>query len=203
MYLGQSDMFYNECDLELLGIKKLGKNVKIDKMAVISNPETLVIGDYSRIDAFSFLSGDIRIGIHSHIPPFSCLVGSNAIRIGDHCSTGAYTYITTTNADYKMGTSLINPTIPKYLLRNNKGPIVLENHVVLGVHCTVLPDAYLEEGCRFGAYSMIKGRRYSRWNLYVGKGLKEATQKRQINRKTTLEDWKKLRDYETNSDIML
>jgi acetyltransferase-like isoleucine patch superfamily enzyme len=189
-------VWLKRCDLEMMNFKHLGKDVLIDSMSVIINPEKTHIGDYSRIDAFTFLSGDVRVGIHSHIPIYCSLVGSNQIRIGDHCSTGAYTYMTTTNADYKLGSSLINPTIPPEMLHNNKGPIVLENHVVLGAHCLVLPDAYLEEGCRFGAYSMIKGEKYTGWALYVGKGLKSASFKKQIDRKTTTREWMKLRDWE-------
>ena len=188
------------CDLEMMGFKHLGKDVLIDSMAVITNPEKTHIGDYSRIDAFTFISGDVRIGIHSHIPIHCSLVGSNSIRIGDECSTGAYTYIITTNADYTHGSSLINPTIPPEMLHNNRGPVVLENHVILGAHCLVLPDAYLEEGCRFGAYSMIKGRKYAGWNLYVGKGQKEATHKKQIDSKTITREWLKLRDWEISQN---
>ena len=71
----------SETKLRELGIK-FGKNVKVDSSCVIACNE-LEIGDNSRIDAFCFLSGKIKIGRHVHISVGATLAGSDGIEVGD------------------------------------------------------------------------------------------------------------------------
>ena len=51
--------FYTPDDLNKLGFKSLGRNVKISKASVVVGAGNISIGDNTRIDAFSILSAPI------------------------------------------------------------------------------------------------------------------------------------------------
>lgn len=61
--------YLTRTELENLGFKHLGQNVKISDRAAIYNPESISIGDNSRIDDFCIISGTIVIGNFCHITP--------------------------------------------------------------------------------------------------------------------------------------
>ena len=61
--------------LETVGFKKLGKNIKVSDKASIYNPELIELGDYSRIDDFCVISGKINIGRFVHVAPQCLLAG--------------------------------------------------------------------------------------------------------------------------------
>jgi acetyltransferase-like isoleucine patch superfamily enzyme len=178
-----------ELELEKLGVK-FGKNVKVDSSCVIACDE-LEIGDNSRIDAFCFLSGKIKIGKHVHIAVSVTLSGNNGIKIGDFVGIAAYSYAFTADADYVNGRSLTNPTIPKQFARHNiKGEIILEDHVLVGAHSSIFPNAIMHEGAIFGQYSIIKGE-FEEWKLYTSP-MRTVVYKRDRPREIILEDAKKI-----------
>jgi len=53
--------YYTEEQLQNLGFKYIGKNVKISDKASIYNCDQIEIGDNSRIDDFCVVSGKIKI----------------------------------------------------------------------------------------------------------------------------------------------
>lgn len=64
------DRFYNDSDLARLGFASLGRNVRVDRCAVLLNPAVIRIGDYTRIDAFCLISAfgpGVTIGRNVHI----------------------------------------------------------------------------------------------------------------------------------------
>ena len=67
--------YYTQAQLEGMGFKSLGKNVKISTKASVYNCEQMEIGDNSRIDDFCVLSGKIKIGKFVHVAPFCLLAG--------------------------------------------------------------------------------------------------------------------------------
>ena len=54
--------FLSEENLNSMGFKSLGKNVKISEKASFYNCNEIVIGDNSRIDDFCVISGNVSIG---------------------------------------------------------------------------------------------------------------------------------------------
>jgi len=161
-------VWYTHEELKSLGVKQLGKNVLVDKSALIINPEKLIIDDNSRIDAFNFISGDVKIGKYVHVPPFCSFGGSGGIiDIGNFVTFSTRISIFTSNADYTQGVGLNNPTVPKEYRHNENGNVVIEDSVLLGSNCVVLPNSLLKKGCVFGSFSLIKGE-YDEWSLYFG-----------------------------------
>jgi len=65
--------YYTQEELNKLGFKYIGKNIKVSDKASIYNCDQIEIGDNSRIDDFCVISGKITIGKNVHITP-TCLV---------------------------------------------------------------------------------------------------------------------------------
>ena len=103
--------------------------------------------------------------------------GNNGITIGDFVGISANSYFFTANDDYFGGRSLTNPTIPKKFVRfQNKGSIILEDHVLVGAFSSVFPNSILHEGSAFGSYSLIDGE-YDSWKVYSSKDKKTIFRK--------------------------
>ena len=105
--------YLSELDLQSMGFKALGKNVKISEKTSIYNPEKIQIGDNSRIDDFCVISGHVTIGRFCHITPM-CLVagGKPGIFMSDFC-TLAYGVKVFSQSDDYSGKTMCNSTIPK------------------------------------------------------------------------------------------
>jgi len=166
---------------------KIGCNVKIDNSLEL-NCESLEIGDYSQIDAFTFLSGNIKIGKFTEIGVHSTLSGGNGITIGSCCAISPYGYLFTNSADFHNET-LSLPTVPKrYKRKFDTGRIKINNHVIVGAGSKIFPGSTIQTGCKFGANSIIKGD-YDAWALYVSKGNKIATLSKKLKGYTILTDY--------------
>jgi len=164
----QKGSWLTEKELESAGFRKYGVNVKISSDARILNPENFECGDNVRIDALSMLTGKISLGSYIHISPFCLLQGSGGgITLKDFAAFSGGVKAYTSDADYSHGGSLTNPTIPAELKKSTNGPIMLEEHVLVGANSVILPNTTLHQGAIFGSMSFIKGE-YTEWNLYVG-----------------------------------
>jgi len=181
--------FYSEEELQSLGLKKFGKNVKISRDARILNPQSFVCGDNVRIDALTFLTGEISLGSYIHISPFCILQGSGGgIFMENFSALSGGVKVYTSDADYSLGQSLTNPTIPKDLKKSTNGPVRIGEHVLIGANSVVLPTTILHQGAVFGALSLIKGEQEG-WKLYGGVPAKTI---RERPKEVILSDAKKL-----------
>jgi len=176
-------------ELNSLGIKRFGDNVKISRDAKILNPEQFECVDNVRIDAMAMITGKVSLGSYIHISPFCLLQGSGGgITMKNFTAFSGGVKLYTSNADYSRGGSLTNPTIPKELKRGENGPVVLEEHVLIGANSVILPNSVMHEGAIFGALCLIRGE-YAGWNLYGGIPAKRI---RDRPKETLLNDAKKI-----------
>lgn len=67
--------YYTYEQLQKLGFKYIGKNVKISDKASFYNCDQIEIGDSSRIDDLCVISGKIKIGRNVHITPMYLVAG--------------------------------------------------------------------------------------------------------------------------------
>ena len=163
--------YYSQEALEKMNFKYLGKHVMISEKACIYQPEKLSIGDYSRIDDFCVLLGNIDIGRHVHIAMFVHIGGGSCgVTIQDYVSLAYRTSIATHSDDYSLAT-LSGPTVPTWARGGDEGPVFIGKYVILGTNTFVMPGSYIEEGCTTGAFSLVKGRLTS-FGLYVGQPVK-------------------------------
>ena len=159
--------FLKQSDLQALGLKKIGKNVKISEKASIYNPDSIEIGDNSRIDDFSVLSGNIYIGSFCHITPM-CLIagGVPGITLCDF-TTLAYGVKIFSQSDYYSGQTMTNSTVPKKFKAETFKSVTLGRHVIIGAGSIIMPGVSIAEGCSVGAMSLINQSTLP-WGIYVG-----------------------------------
>lgn len=153
--------------LEKLGFKSLGENVKISDKASIYNFEQIEIGDNSRIDDFCIISGNVKIGKFCHITPM-CLVagGDKGIFLEDFCTLAYGVKIFSQSDDYS-GETMVNSLIPKKYKNEKKQKVVLKRQVIVGAGSMIMPGVTVAEGCSIGAMSLIN-KNTEPYGIYLG-----------------------------------
>lgn len=161
------DSFYSNDELNQLGLKKYGTDVKISRKASIYRPEEIELGSHVRIDDFCFLLGKIKIGSYVHIAPFTNIVGGDAgVTMEDFSGTSSRVSIYAVSDDYS-GAAMTNPTVPEEYTNVVKLPVLIKKHTILGASSVILPGVVLEEGTSCGALTLIK-KSTEPWGIYVG-----------------------------------
>jgi galactoside O-acetyltransferase len=154
----------------------LGKGAIVGKAVRIRKPQETIIGDYSIIDDFTYISCAAEIGRYCHIAPNVTISGgSGKLRMGDFCGVSAGCSIHIVSSDYLMA-SFELPSIPEeHRFGGVVGDITFEDHVLLGAHSVILPGVHLPQGFACGALTVIRsGRQYEPWTLYTGFDCKRA-----------------------------
>ncbi len=169
------DSFYSEEELQSIGFKSVGKNVKLSRNTSLYGINKISIGDNTRIDDDCLLSGNITIGRNVHIAAGCyCFAGDAGIDLHDFVGTSSRTVIYAVTDDYS-GSAMTNPTIPDDLRNVQKGKVVLNRHSLVGTSCVILPGVDLGEGCSVGAMSLVN-KSLPAWTICIGipaKPLKE------------------------------
>lgn len=148
-------MFLNEWDVQLLGFKHVGHNVKISDKAVFYNPGGISIGDNTRIDDFCLLSGkDITIGRNVHLACYVSLIGQGEIFLADYSSVSFKGSVFSSSDPYD-GSLMTNPTVPEPNRQTYHKPVYIGFHTVIGAHSCVFPGVVVGNGSAIGAMSMV------------------------------------------------
>lgn len=160
---------YTPEELQALGFKALGKDVRISRKASIYNPAGISIGDHVRIDDFCVLSagaGGIEIGNFVHIAVFCSLLGAAKITMADFSGLSSRVSVYSSSDDY-TGASMTNPTVPDTYKNVIDKDVYFGEHVIVGAGAVILPGAYLEKGVAVGSLSMVS-KRCSEFGIYSG-----------------------------------
>ena len=163
--------YYTEEELQTLGLKYLGKNVKISDKASIYNHEQIEIGDNSRIDDFCVISGKIKIGKNVHITPTCLVAGGIEGIIFEDFTTIAYGVQIFTQSDDYSGKTMCNSTIPKKYKEEIFNEVILKKHSIVGAASVIMPGVILGEGTSIGAMSLVL-KPTKPWGIYVGNPIK-------------------------------
>lgn len=146
--------YYTEGELSGLGLKHVGKGVRLSRKVSLYGSEGISIGDYSRIDDYCILSGEINIGRYVHIAAYSALFGGKAGIVLEDCATvSSRNSIYAANDDYS-GMALSSGAPEDYRQITSKS-VCLKFCSILGSGCVVLPGVTLEEGAAVGALSLV------------------------------------------------
>lgn len=164
--------------LEAMEFKALGKNVKISDKASIYNPESIVLGDHSRIDDFCVVSGVVSIGRFCHITPM-CLVagGTLGITLSDFCTLAYGVKIFAQSDDYS-GSTMVNSLVPKKFKNEYMAKVILERQVIIGAGTIILPGVTIGEGCSVGAMTLVN-KSTQPWGIYVGSPARRIKNRKQ------------------------
>lgn len=170
--------FYTENELNTIGFKRLGKNVKISTRAAIYRPHEMEIGDNSRIDDFCLLSGKIFIGRNVHLAAYSNVsAGECSVTFNDFSGLAYGCHVFTGSDDYS-GETLTNPTIPLEYKGLKEANVVLGRHVIVGTNSIIFPGVNVAEGCSIGAFTMVT-KSTKPWGVYFGIPAKKIRDRKQ------------------------
>lgn len=159
--------YYNQEQLNKLGFKHIGKNVKISDKASIYNCNEIEIDDNSRIDDFCVVSGKIKIGRNVHITPTCLVAGGEKGIIFEDFTTIAYGVQVFTQSDDYSGKTMTNSTVPKEYKNEFMKEIILKKYSIVGAGTIIMPGVILAEGTSVGAMSLIL-KSTEPWGIYVG-----------------------------------
>lgn len=164
--------YYTQEQLESLGFKHVGKNVKVSDKASIYNCEQIKIGDNSRIDDFCIISGKIKIGRNVHITPMCLVAGGEKGIIFEDFTTIAYGVQIFTQSDDYSGKTMTNSTVPKQYKNEYKKEVIVKKYSIVGAGSIIMPGVILEEGTSVGALSLVRTKT-EEWSIYVGSPAKK------------------------------
>lgn len=159
--------FYNENELERIGFKRVGYNVKISRKCSIYESSNMTIGNNVRIDDFCILSGKIQLGNNIHIAAYSALYGgTDGIYVEDFANLSSRVSVYSVSDDYS-GETMTNPMIPEKYKNVQSAPVFIGRHSIIGSNAVVLPGVIVSEGSSFGSFSFIN-HDSEPWSINVG-----------------------------------
>lgn len=162
--------FLTQNQLNNMGFKFIGKNVRVSDKASIYSAENIHLSDNCRIDDFCILStgnGGIHVGKHVHIAAYSGLIGAEEIYLDDFSGLSSRVSIYSSSDDYS-GTFMTNPTVPDEFKKVDSRPVYLGKHAIIGAGSVVLPGANLGIGVAIGSLSLVLGKDYPEFMIYAG-----------------------------------
>ncbi|WP_370203414.1 acyltransferase [Alloalcanivorax venustensis] len=164
--------------LQAMGFKAIGESVKVSDKASIYNPETIVLGDHSRIDDFCIVSGKVSIGRYCHLTPM-CLIagGSPGITFADFC-TLAYGVKVFAQSDDYSGKTMVNSLVPARFKNEYLAEVVLERQVIVGAGSIIFPGVTVREGCSVGAMTLVN-KSTQPWGIYAGNPARRIKDRKQ------------------------
>ena len=161
--------FLSRSQVEAIGFRAVGKDVKISDTARFYSAQMIEIADHVRIDDFCILSageGGIRIGRHVHIGCYASLIGKENITLEDYSGLSGRVSLYSSTEDYS-GQCLTNPTVPDALRKPTHGPVRIGRHAIIGSGAVILPGVTIGEGAAAGALTLV-ARDLDPFTIYLG-----------------------------------
>lgn len=147
--------FYSREELQELGFKTVGEDVRLSRKASFYNPQSITVGNHVRIDDFCIVSGKVNIGSYVHVSAYSGMFGGLAgIVIEDFATISSRNMIYALTDDYS-GEFMTNPMIPDEFRNVKESCVMIGKYAIIGCGCTVLPGVSIGEGAAVGAMSLI------------------------------------------------
>ncbi len=152
----------------MMKFKKIGEDVIVSNLCVISRPNLVSLGNHVAIDQFVTITTNAEIGDYVHIAPNCSIIGgaSSKVIMKNHSGMAAGARVIAGGADFNSGT-LTNPQVPKEYRSEIIGDVIFEEFSILGTNSVVLPGVTLSEGCVIGANSLVT-KTTEPWTIYVG-----------------------------------
>lgn len=162
------DSYLSISELKEMHFSEIGEDVRISRRAALYNTENMKIGNHVRIDDFTFISGGkgISIGDYVHIATYSALYGKFGIEIGDYVNISNRVTIFSSSDDYS-GQFLCGPLVEQQYVHDIGKKIIIEEDVIIGAGCVLLPGAVIRQGVAVGAMSLVK-QELEPFGIYAG-----------------------------------
>ncbi len=155
-------------DPTTLGLRQLGRNVRIYSGAKIIGAEFITLGDNVIIDDFVMIyaTAPTIIGSHVHIASFCSITGGGELRMGDFSGLSSGVRIVTGSDDF-LGEGLTNPTVPAEFRQVLRSHVDIGRHAIIGANSVILPGRSIGEGAAVGAGSVVN-HDLAAWGIYAG-----------------------------------
>lgn len=163
----QNDRYFSQEELLSMGFRSLGKEVKISRSTKLYSPEYISIGDFSMVDDFCILSGNISIGRNIHIAHGCRVIAGREGVLMDDFSGLAFGVTVFAQSDDYSGHALTNPTVPMEYRSIQRARVELGRHTIVGANSVVFPGVIMGEGSSIGACSMVT-KSTEAWGIYFG-----------------------------------
>tara|TARA_B110001450_G_C17643784_1_gene490327 strand:- start:951 stop:1475 length:525 start_codon:yes stop_codon:yes gene_type:complete len=171
--------FLNKNELNKIGFKYLGENIKISRFANFYSAHQISIGNNVRVDDFCVLSGSIHLKNNIHISAHCTLYGNSGIVLEDNTgiSTGCILY---SEIDDFTSSCLIGAQHTEAKRKLIKGKIILEEHSQLGAKSVVMPGITIKQGAVTGTMTFVN-LNLNPWSVYIGSPAKFLKSRLPIN----------------------
>jgi len=163
----QNDRYFSQVELQSMGFRSLGKEVKISRSTKLYSPEYISISDFSIVDEFCILSGNLTIGRNVHIAHGCRVIAGREGVLMDDFSGLAFGVTVFAQSDDYSGHALTNPTVPMEYRSIQRARVELGRHTIVGANSVVFPGVIMGEGSSIGACSMVT-KSTEAWGIYFG-----------------------------------
>lgn len=151
-------------------LKRCGEGVIVYPTSKIAHPDSVEIGDYTRICDFVFIhpaGGNIQIGRYCDFEPMSQIWGTGNLIIGDFVDFGPGVTIMSQGYDYKTCGIMVG-TVEQQHSKTIYTDLTIGDHVYFGANSTVLHTVKnIGEGALIGANTLVN-KDLDPWGVYVG-----------------------------------
>jgi acetyltransferase-like isoleucine patch superfamily enzyme len=171
------DRYYSREELEGMKFRKLGQGVLISRTSRIYIPEYVSIGDFSIVDDFCILSGNVEIGRNVHLAHGCRVIGGREGIEMDDFSGLAFGVTVFAQSDDYGGEALTNPTVPMKFRKILRARVEIGRHVIVGAGSIVFPGVIFGEGSAVGSFSMVT-KSTEAWCVYFGAPAKKIKSRR-------------------------
>ena len=140
-----------------------GRNVFFSKIAMLHCPECIHVGDSNVFGKDLFLTAWrregvnveplLRIGSHCSFGAYNHITCANKVTIGDYCLTGKWVTITDNSHGETDRDSLLMSPAKRPI--TSKGPVVIGDNVWIGDKATILPGVTIGDGAVIAANAVV------------------------------------------------
>jgi galactoside O-acetyltransferase len=161
-------------------LKEYGAGVVIYPLAKIVNPQAVEIGDYTRIDDFTFINGgkSTKIGRYVHIASFVSIVGGGELVIGDYVGIAAGCRIIT-GSDTYYGGKRMSASLPLDQRNVVFSTVRIEKDAFVGTNSVIYPNVTIGEGAIIGSNSLVLND-IEPWSINVGSPCKKIKERPKV-----------------------
>ena len=131
--------------------RKWGRDLPFDELLFNrwDRAENLGFGKGASIYHNSYVYGDVTVGEHTWIGPFTILDGTGVLNIGSYCSISAGVQIYTHDS--------VDWAISGGKAEYEKSPTIIGNNCYIGPNAVITKGVTIGDGCVIGANSLING----------------------------------------------
>lgn len=140
-----------------------GRNVFFSKIAMLHCPECIHVGDSTGFGKDLYLTAWrregvnveplLRIGSHCSFGAYNHITCANKVTIGDYCLTGKWVTITDNSHGETDRDSLLMSPAKRPI--TSKGPVVIGDNVWIGDKATILPGVTIGDGAVIAANAVV------------------------------------------------